>query len=305
LKSCAEDFESEAVLTVVHGYSWLLAARYARRHGLPLHLIIHDDWVRSLHLPWVMMRWLERRFASVYRGASSRLCVSPSMAQQFQSSYGVAGVVLYPARGKDCPIFDDPPARLEKISSTFVAAYAGASLRAEGNRGPLADVAKALIPIGGRLLIYGPYSADDLKSMELDLPNVDLKGLVPSSELIVMLREEAHLLIAQMSFLAEDSYLMATCFPSRLADYTAVGIPILIYAPPSSSAVRWAQENAGAAIVIHRRDVASIQKLVQELSTNADLRWSLGSRALEVGQKYFSEQTAWLVLRQSLNPNAS
>jgi hypothetical protein len=42
--------------------------------------------------------------------------------------------------------------------------------------------------------------------MGLNLPNVELRGPLPSRELILRLREEAHLLIAQMSFLLEDRH---------------------------------------------------------------------------------------------------
>src|ERR1041385_4358441 len=38
-------FKPEAVLTVAHGFSWLTAAALARSFQLPLHLIIHDDWL--------------------------------------------------------------------------------------------------------------------------------------------------------------------------------------------------------------------------------------------------------------------
>ena len=40
-----DGFQPEAVLTVSHDFLWVTAAGYARRHGLPLHLICHDDWL--------------------------------------------------------------------------------------------------------------------------------------------------------------------------------------------------------------------------------------------------------------------
>src|SRR5215216_8087296 len=36
----------ESVLTVAHGFGWLAAANIANKRGVPLHLIVHDDWPR-------------------------------------------------------------------------------------------------------------------------------------------------------------------------------------------------------------------------------------------------------------------
>ena len=46
VENLVQDFAPDAVLTVHHGYSWITAARFAERRGLPMHLILHDDWNR-------------------------------------------------------------------------------------------------------------------------------------------------------------------------------------------------------------------------------------------------------------------
>src|ERR1051325_10188963 len=35
--------DCEGVLTVAHGFGWLVAAKIAKRRSVPLHLLIHDD----------------------------------------------------------------------------------------------------------------------------------------------------------------------------------------------------------------------------------------------------------------------
>lgn len=293
-------FQPEAIVTIVHGYSWLLAASYARRYQLPLHLIIHDNWLQAADLPSSIMRSADRQLREVYVQAASRFCISPGLARQFQHAYGAEGTVIYPARGKDCPAFAEPPAQITQPTSNLVAAYAGASLGSKGNQAPLVDVANALRPLGGKLLIYGPYSPKDIKLMGLDLPNVELRGLLPSPELIQRLREEAQLLIAQMSFLPEDKNRVEASFPSRLADYTACGIPILVYAPPYASAVQWAAQQNGAVLIADSRDSTLLSNLLAALKKSPEQRRQLGANALEVGKVFFAERTAWNTFRDGL-----
>jgi hypothetical protein len=79
-----------------------------------------------------------------------------------------------------------------------------------------------------------------------------------------------------------------TAFPSKLADYTAIGLPILICGPEYSSAVRWAEEFPGVAevVTIRRQDalIASIRRLMADPAR----RGALARRAMEVGEKCFS-----------------
>ena len=47
LTNLVKTFQPEAILTVVHGLSWITAAELAKKHNLPLHLIVHDEFVGS------------------------------------------------------------------------------------------------------------------------------------------------------------------------------------------------------------------------------------------------------------------
>src|ERR1051325_11015896 len=80
-------FDFEGVLTVAHGFGWLAAASIASKRKVPLHLMIHDDWPRVADVPPSFRKSLDARFASVYRQAKSRLCVSPAMAREYLERY--------------------------------------------------------------------------------------------------------------------------------------------------------------------------------------------------------------------------
>ncbi|HET6370269.1 MAG TPA: methyltransferase domain-containing protein, partial [Nitrospiria bacterium] len=91
---------------------------------------------------------------------------------------------------------------------------------------------------------------------------------------------------------------MKLSFPSKLADYTATGLPILIWAPPYSSAVRWARENEGAAEVVDNQNPAALEKAVKRLTGNGDHQTRLGKTALDMGRAYFSHDAACAAFRE-------
>ena len=270
----------ESVLTVAHGFGWLAAAHIASKRKVPLHLIVHDDWPRVADVAPQFRQWLDDRFASVYRQARSRLCVSPSMSRFYEERYGEPSQVIYPSRAAECPDFDAPPTQSDK---PFTIAFAG-TINSNGYIEALTALQKALKPAGGRLLIFGP------NEFGLDDPNTENCGLVSSSELLTRLREEAHALFVPMSFDECDRGNMQMAFPSKLADCTATGLPLLIYGPAYCSAVVWARDNEGVAEVVE--DQAGLSSAVNRLANDSSHRVTLGKRALDVGREYFTHDRA-------------
>ena len=285
------DFAPEAVLTVSHGYSWITAHKFALDEKLPLHLICHDDWPGIALVPsWFHSR-LHAEFAGVYHQASSRLCVSPAMREAYRQRYGVDADILFPCRSSETIMYNSPPTGLARGDHRFVVAFAGTINNADCLHA-LQTVVHALEESGGRLLIFGPVTAEALKRNELERPSVLLQGLVSPNELIKRLRDEADVLFVPMSFDTTDRNGAELSFPSKLADYTAAGLPLLIYGPPYCSAVRWAEENPGVAEVATSQAAGSLSEVLGRLMSDSAHRWMLGKRALEVGERDFSARKA-------------
>jgi len=102
-----------------------------------------------------------------------------------------------------------------------------------------------------------------------------------------------------MSFAASDRANMEMAFPSKLADYTATGVPLLIYGPSYCSAIAWARENPGVAEVVENEpDLAAA---IERLATNPDYRIALGKRALDTGREYFTHARVQQRFHQSLS----
>lgn len=292
-------FRPEAVLTVTHGFSWLTAARFAAQRGLPLHLICHDDLPRAALILKSVAPWLDREFGRVYRKAASRLCVSPFMREEYRRRYGAEGTVLYPSRGADAPKFNAPPDRVARSDHTFTVAFGG-TINSPGYVRALKNLAATLVAVNGRLLIFGPLAPEALRSAGLDGSHIVLGGLVKSADLIIRLRAEADALFVPMSFNTVDRANMEISFPSKLTDYTAVGLPLLIYGPHYCSAVQWAQENPGVAEVVTVDNADTLAKTVRALAETPARRAELGALALAVGDRYFSSATGRSVFHSAV-----
>lgn len=279
----------DAVVTVAHGYSWLTAARLARTYAVPLHLIVHDDCLMTLNVAQPLRSFAESRFGHVYRTAAIRFCISAAMCDHYFRLYGVHGEVLYPSRARDARVSTSPSSRAATPGSPFTVAFAG-SLNV-GHIPAVEALAKALDRLGARLEIYGPDPAPEVRS-RLTSPVVSFHSYLPSNELAERFRDRADALLMPMSFDAADARNMELCFPSKLADYTAMGVPILIVGPAYCSAVRWARENPGVAEVVTGIGVGELSSALTTLLSDAARRRSLAAEALRVGLTFFGHQPA-------------
>jgi hypothetical protein len=292
LSKVCRAFAPEAVLTVAHGYSWLTAARLSMKAHLPLHLIVHDDLVSAQKsvLPAVIHRRLDREFGEVYRHATSRLCASPYMAEAFAERYGVAGTVLYPSRAAGVPEYTAFPRRRE-AGDKIVFAFAG-TVNTRGYAQSLVTLASVLGSAGGELIVYSNLNAAGIRGCGLEGGHVSVRPIVPVGELLESLRRDVDVLFVPMSFAAEDAQNMKAGFPSKIADYTAVGLPLLIWGPPYCSAVRWARENSGVAEVVDAPAAAALGDSVARLMRDAQYRRSLAEASLHKGRGFFAHDVA-------------
>jgi hypothetical protein len=295
VQKCILDFQPEAVLTVAHGYSWLTAAAFARRNNLPLHLIVHDPWPEMTGAWGFGLSWRFRRFGTVYRQAASQLCVSPSMVETYRSRYGVEGVLLYPylaAEEKAEPSITQGTSPKSETTAprALTGAYAG-SVWGQDYYDALAELARQLDRVGGKLLLFGNIEKSMARMRGLTMSNVEFRGMLPSSSCLISCRQEADFLFVPMSFASGDRPKMELCFPSKLTDYSAMNLPILIRGPVYCSAIRWARENSGVAIVVDSESKESLFAAIVALSS-AETRKNLATRANSIGKAYFSHARA-------------
>lgn len=285
-------FEPQAVLSVAHGFSWMTAFRYAAAHDFPFHLIVHDDWKRMVPAAEPVHRVVAGRFAAAYRSAAECYNISPYMEEFHRRQLRRHAAVLPPCRDENLPRYSMPKAE-ERNSLVF--AYAGA-LHDDGYRDLLLRLARFL-PEDCRLLAFSPESGFELPP-ELH-GRIDLRSPLPLDELIPTLRAKADVLFCPSSFDANSRHAMSVNLPSKLAEYTATGLPLLIWGPPDSSAVKWAAEREGSAVVVTEEDEATVRLAIERLR-DWTTRRSVASVAITAGDEYFSPRAARQVLYDGL-----
>ena len=294
-------YRPQAVITVVVGQAWEVAASYATRADLPLHLIVHDDWPNNPTCTSLQRRWADSALRRWYPMAASRLCISPYMAEEFSRRYGAKGDVLYPSRAANTLEFDLPPPSLSDSCKPFTVAFCG-SIYLDYARA-LQRMAIALQEIGGRLLVFGPKSFAGVDAF-LQEPNLELQGALSSPEMIRRSREEAHAIFVPMAYGERDRHNMEISFPSKLADCTATGLPLIIDGPDYCSAVRWARENPGVSEIVTDGSVDGLRAALQQLQDPA-VRLRLAREAIRRGKEYFGHDRAISTVMNKLCGNTT
>jgi glycosyltransferase involved in cell wall biosynthesis len=160
-------------------------------------------------------------------------------------------------------------------------------------------MANALRKNGGRLLVYGeaPPEAESVLRQE---PNIEWRGRVDSSQVIQQCRAEAHAMYVPMPYLELDRPNAEISFPSKLADCTAVGLPLIVDGQEYCSAVRWARENRGVAEVMTDESVDALAGAVARLRDDPAHWIQLANEAIRRGQQYFGFDRAVSILYSKL-----
>jgi len=114
------------------------------------------------------------------------------------------------------------------------------------------------------------------------------------------LRAIADVLFLPMTFDAAGRNNMTVSFPSKFTDYTATGLPLLIYGPPYSSAVRWARSFDDVAEIVDRESVDALREAIARIAADHDRRAALAGRAVAIGRQCFDPEGARAALAAAL-----
>lgn len=288
-------FRPEALVTVANGFLWFTADALGRRTGVPVHLFLHEDWpylvARHLGRPWraAVRRAAGRRARPVIRRAASRFSVSPGMAEAVERSCGVPSEVIYPSRGQDSPA---PRLRVRPGGAgPPVVAHCG-WVHLGGNATLLRQAAAAAAEAGGRLDLYTLHTDADLAAKGLGPPRVRRVGFFPAAEMGDRLGATAHALLVTASFDAADRDHESTLFPSKMADYTAVGLPIVVWGPTYSSVARWAADHPGATVLVTEPDPRPVAAAFRRLAADPAAADAVAAAGIRAGLRTFSFEVA-------------
>jgi glycosyltransferase involved in cell wall biosynthesis len=276
-------FQADVVLTIMQEQPYFdLAYRFARAESLPLALIIHDlpELFEKVY-GWAEKRQLKRN-AEIYAYASKRLCVSPEMCAHLENVYGAKGDVLYPNRADE--IIARPPAEARNLKERGILTLGYLGAVAYGRGAQLLRMIPALREAGARLRIY---SADHLESDAQDV--ITNCGYTPAGEIWPRIKRECDALILTQLWPdnAKFQLFYHTSFPSKLSEYMALGIPVLMIGPEYASSILWGLRNEDAALVVTEDEHAAWVAALKRLKESSSLREKLSAQAVIAASRDF------------------
>ncbi len=246
----------DVVLTVAHGYYFIAATLAARIVGVPIILIVHDDWVEMNKVVYVFRRFSTPIFQWVLSSASVVYVVSEPMRQHLLEKFGVSSKVQYP--GTFLNPYADQKAEAESNDLAPLKIFYGGMIyhTVRDSIYFLADTVKAMNALHTltrpvEVHFYGNVSDADRSSLTAGSESIKIHGWLGQGELQKTLAE-ADILFLPVGFVESAEYYARTSFPSKFADYLAASRPILVLAPENAFIVQYAREHNCAAVVVEQ-----------------------------------------------------
>lgn len=277
----AREKKAEVIFTVPWNAFCVAAYFIHRWTKLPLHIYIMDDPAGGASYPlWkaIPYRVLMPR---ILRAASRVWCVSESMAENIRRRYSVDARPLLPlldVRG----FVEQAKGQRARQQNEAQVVYTGAIYDAQ------LDALQNLVAVVNRahrdardvhLVLYTSVGEHTLEQMKLTGPRVR-RAHVPLEEMPRALAE-ADILFLPFSFDPQMRHVMETSLPTKLAEYLASGVPILVHAPPYATVARYCRDYE-CGVVVDEKDPEKLGAALRQLLSDTNLRAGLSKRAREV-----------------------
>jgi glycosyltransferase involved in cell wall biosynthesis len=281
-------FQPEVVLTIMQHGTWYDAVmRYAKERKLPLVTIIHDDNEGFDKVYWWARKARRKRDGAFYRSGSRRLCVSAEMEHEFQRRYGVPGEVLYPNRSEDLGPRDPEMNASLRTPGRLTIGFVGNPNYGYGEQ--LVKMLPALREAKAKLVAYG-HAPRGAAAPLVDAGDVvELRGFVRTPEEAWQgIKDYCDVLIfPYLDPPGAMEQMYSIHFPSKLPEYLAAGMPIVMVGPESATGVRWARRHPRAVYLVDSSEPKMWSADLERLASDAELRSSLAAGAVEAGSLEF------------------
>ena len=265
LDEAIKDFKPDVILTLAETNLCHLAAKAAKKHGLPL-AVMFLDWfpIMKSHYghAWTQ-RLLSRRYRALYRQCDLAFCTSEGMQEvlgKHPNSH-----VIYPMPGRHrIPETIFPPK-----SSKFRIVYVGAAEHFYGRM--LCSLIEKLEPLPDmEIIVVAPNADWPAEALQRAKANGIYLGFKPPEQAAAVLAG-ADALLVLMSFEREHELFMRTSFTTKFLDYTAFGKPIILWGPEYCTPVRVVRRDGGA-LVVDQPKAERVVDAARHLKQDCNLR---------------------------------
>jgi glycosyltransferase involved in cell wall biosynthesis len=255
-----------------------VAAYLAHRlSGAPFIVFEMDEWRAAAVRHLWHLRMLERLFhGRLLRAASTVWVISDQMAELFRTRFGVDSRVLPGCVEVDAYSRRRPGQRVHQ--DRFRLLYTGAVYGAQASAIRLVLRAIQAHPEKRiTLVLYTHESVEELAAQGISGPGLQVEQAVPFERMPDVLAT-ADALLLPLSFDKAHQEIVSTSLPSKIGDYLASGVPVLVLAPPYATITRLARDEGWAEIVDEPCPDHLICAL-DRLANDEDRRVELGSKA--------------------------
>jgi glycosyltransferase involved in cell wall biosynthesis len=265
----------DTIFTVPYRGEFFVAAYFAHLLSrTKFYVYVMDDWeahVRQGHAPHRLLTWLVGQ-ARILRAADKVWAVSRPMAQLYEEHYGIR--VSWLPHTIHLDRYRRPASRPGRI--VFTGSIYGAQLD------PLQRLARVVSSASWsdstvELVLYCDIADSILQMFGLTGPKI-IHDCVPSDRIPEVLAT-ADVLFLPFSFQPQQGRIVSTSLPTKVPEYLASGIPILVHAPAYSSIARYARDG-GWGLVIDTPDECQLSDALGRMMHDRNLRGQLSEAAL-------------------------
>ena len=203
------------------------------------------------------------------------------MEQEYEQRFGVGGDVLLPSREAGAVVFSKPREEVGTPVHSAKIFYAG-SITRQGFR-EVDAIAGVLKKRGHRLILYSGTKPP----VGFTPQHIERRDPVPAAELVHRLHEEADLLLLYTDFSAPMRDVVKTLFPSKLVDYTAAAVPIVVAAPDYACIVDYLSSRPTAAELVTDNNPEVVASTIERLLADPEKRKLLAEGAVKAGMEDF------------------
>ena len=291
LLAWCRDFAPDLIYARPHDrpsfFTWLPGV-LGRELGVPYITRVLDDWPRRYETspnPAKRLFWQavgRRQLQRTFDGAAANIAISEEMAAAFAERY------KRPFTHFHNTIDTNDWAAIDKsyaASNPFRLVYIG-SVEPDKELHSLRDVRQVLQQLAddGRrvqLTIYGPDKYRQTVAQHLEQPPLVVHGGLFAAADKPAVLSRADVLLLPINFDTTSQNYVGYSFQTKVPEYMASATPTLVYGPPSSPNVRYAQQGQWAAVVA-TRDLAQLRQTLTHLMDDEPYRAALGQRARQL-----------------------
>ena len=266
----------------------MVGRRLAQVLEKPTVVYFMDDWPAAGARRW-LTGGVRRHTRAILRDSDAWVMISEELRENMAQRYRVACKPTLIAHNPVDLREHEPPAPMPRRSGRFRVVYAGSvqTMHLDG----LLAVAEAIHHLRAaghdiELVLhttpwFARYYSDYWTRWE-----VVMGGLVPYDNLFDVLRS-ADLLLVTLSFKPELAHMAMYSLLTKITDYMATGVPLLVCGPAGSASVnfvnRW-----GCGLACDTNDVGHISDLLRDQLRRPQKNAQLAARAYQVLRSEFS-----------------